>query len=381
MPSMRNNDGYSLLTDTGLELDPTTASALYQPNSDGEDSRDVSVNTGCGLTATFVQRRISQRASALNCDIPSDSRRWSLCGRSIFSVVLTNVFCSILTLIVALALALGPGMYAILLHKPPIVIDKSVKSFNIPNHEATRHADALTVAKHHINLPRGKRDLTNLNHNDRKCYKNIEHLTLDNQRSFQKKNDFKKRSASASSEGGKSAGQSFYEKHFESRVKKRSAPSFVERILRRLRRSSGNLKVNFVTQSQPHWKMEVVYLAVGDDDHNVFTEERLEIIHKIEKAIVRHQGFKDYCYINYPKLNSDKNLKLNGNCAPLNSLLTYFYPSLSEDGQTMHFDGLGKALGFEFGNILGNLKIVNTLASGQTFSDQDISAQIFEVEL
>ena len=97
------------------------------------------------------------------------------------------------------------------------------------------------------------------------------------------------------------------------------------------------------TQVIRRWKMMLVYLAQGDDDPNVFTEETLETIKEVEDAVKRHPDYTNFCHIDYDKWESDENLDLYNGCAPLNSLLTYFYPSTTVDGK-IHYDGLGTDL-------------------------------------
>ena len=54
-------------------------------------------------------------------------------------------------------------------------------------------------------------------------------------------------------------------------------------ILHREKRSNVIIDSSHV-QVYPRWKMQVIYLATGDKDLNVFTEERLKMIHNIEQV-------------------------------------------------------------------------------------------------
>ena len=84
------------------------------------------------------------------------------------------------------------------------------------------------------------------------------------------------------------------------------------------------------------WIMDLFY--VSKDGKNILTEDRLAQIHKIEKYIIQehkfgNQGYKDFCHISH-----------NGICDPLNSLLTFFYPSYDETGSKLIYDGNGDVI-------------------------------------
>ena len=79
------------------------------------------------------------------------------------------------------------------------------------------------------------------------------------------------------------------------------------------------------------WKFDIVYLPIGggEDPDNIFTEERISDIHSIETKIRQDPQYEDFCWKN------------NQKCIPINSLLTYFYPS-KENGHLV-FNGLGNS--------------------------------------
>ncbi|XP_055958468.1 protein dispatched homolog 3 isoform X2 [Patella vulgata] len=93
-------------------------------------------------------------------------------------------------------------------------------------------------------------------------------------------------------------------------------------------------------QTVPRWKMHLIYLAKGDDDPNMFTKERLELVHQVEKKIVSHPRFGQFCLKDKSVARSDPAISANSGCAPLNSLLTYFFPTRDSGGR-IHYDGLG----------------------------------------
>nr|XP_006814154.1 PREDICTED: patched domain-containing protein 2-like [Saccoglossus kowalevskii] len=113
------------------------------------------------------------------------------------------------------------------------------------------------------------------------------------------------------------------------------------------------------------WKMSLVYLAKGDNEHNVFTEERLSVIHQIEKKIVGHKQFTDFCVKNYESYK-DEALGVIDYCAPVNSLLTYFYPS-EVNGKVM-YDGMGSHLA----DIDGSLKKAMTHQTFYWYVDESM---------
>ena len=84
---------------------------------------------------------------------------------------------------------------------------------------------------------------------------------------------------------------------------------------------------------------QVVFL-VGENE-NILTRERLQEIHFIEKKIMQHEKFPEFCYKDiHPSVLEDPAVKAINGCAPLNSLLTYFFPSTDSKGNVF-YDGLG----------------------------------------
>jgi hypothetical protein len=55
---------------------------------------------------------------------------------------------------------------------------------------------------------------------------------------------------------------------------------------------------------------------------------------------MEHEDFQNFCWKDYRKTAEDPTLLQYSGCAPLNSLLTYFYPSKDSRGN-IHYDGLG----------------------------------------
>ncbi|XP_076846306.1 protein dispatched homolog 3 [Brachyhypopomus gauderio] len=93
-------------------------------------------------------------------------------------------------------------------------------------------------------------------------------------------------------------------------------------------------------QTQALWRMELVFVAQGDGDDNIFTPERLRTIHHVERLLVQHPHFEQFCWKPLEVLGD---LPLGPSyCAPPSSLLSYLFPS--ERGGRVYFDGMGPDL-------------------------------------
>ena len=89
-------------------------------------------------------------------------------------------------------------------------------------------------------------------------------------------------------------------------------------------------------QKKAAWTLELVYLAIGDDDLNIFTKERLETIHQMEQSFMEQEGFTDYCW-KWEVAKIDPFLK--DGCTPPISLVDFFFPSVSQEMRI--YDGRG----------------------------------------
>ncbi|XP_071145886.1 protein dispatched homolog 3-like [Mytilus edulis] len=196
----------------------------------------------------------------------------------------SKIIIAIVILVVFNGFCIGLGCLSVFVLKPGPVLDKSYHAFSIPNHVASMNYDSFKLAAKNSVM-----------------------------------------------------GSSFY--------------SSMERAILNLKRpkrdATSNLKrqkrdiYNYNLQWKIQWKMQVVFLAEGDEDKNIFTKERLEFIHGIEQRIMNHTKFKEFCFKNH--LITDPALKGIHDCAPLNSLMQYFYPTIDGSNNT-HFDGLGSEL-------------------------------------
>lgn len=93
-------------------------------------------------------------------------------------------------------------------------------------------------------------------------------------------------------------------------------------------------------QTQALWRMELVFVAQGDKDNNIFTGERLQTIHHVEQLLMQHPQFHQFCW---KPLEVLRDLPLGPSyCSPPSSLLSYLFPS--ERGGKIYFDGMGSDL-------------------------------------
>lgn len=93
-------------------------------------------------------------------------------------------------------------------------------------------------------------------------------------------------------------------------------------------------------QNQAFWKIELVFVAQGDKDNNIFTPDRLHTIHHVEQLLMQHPQFHQFCW---KPLEVLRDLPLGPSyCSPPSSLLSYLFPS--ERGGKIYFDGMGSDL-------------------------------------
>uniref|UniRef100_A0A8B9HG94 Dispatched RND transporter family member 3 n=1 Tax=Astyanax mexicanus TaxID=7994 RepID=A0A8B9HG94_ASTMX len=93
-------------------------------------------------------------------------------------------------------------------------------------------------------------------------------------------------------------------------------------------------------QTQALWRIELVFVAQGDKDSNIFTPERLRTIHNVERLLMQHPQFQQFCW---KPLEVLRDLPLGPSyCSPPSSLLSYLFPS--ERAGKIYFDGMGPDL-------------------------------------
>ncbi len=262
------------------------------------------------------------------------------------------VACTLLVLAVAVPVVLG--VYSLHLIDEPPVIDKSIKAFQIPNHLTSRRLDALDKAAADMRsyiywynknrTTRGKRNTDFTKQHQRRVSGGRLHEKLQGHRL-----------------------QEIVQHHSDEEFPHFSLHS------RRRREVVSDRRIPRVTQSSRKSKIEIVYIAQGRDDEgnhgNIFSRQRLQDIHEIERRIQQRVGYHDYCFVDYNRWHSNPSLDQIGGCAPLNSLLTYFYPSVTSDNQ-VHYDGLGNTLD----DVNNSLSLAMTHQSFYWYVDEQINS-------
>ena len=282
------------------------------PSPGSSDDDLINLNDPNGVTSPSTPRagrwhRIQTRWRHIKIFLSSTP-----CGTAIMVCI------CVLQLLLGLAVTLGPGAYTVFIHKPGIVIDKSIQAFNIPSHEAMKRHDALDLAINDArsSLGRRKRDIhrsQSVVSSEWTRAEGHKNLNLLNQNSV------------------------FYNslrKEYQTKERSDVKNSFL--TLKRQKRAY-NLNYRESQQKYIIWRLQLVFLAEGKDD-NIFTKERLNKIHQVEKLVTQHPQYKNFCY----KGRQDPVVKASGGCTPINSLLTYFYPS--QQGNVVYYNGLGDTL-------------------------------------
>ncbi|KAG5840547.1 hypothetical protein ANANG_G00189940 [Anguilla anguilla] len=135
--------------------------------------------------------------------------------------------------------------------------------------------------------------------------------------------------------------------------------------LDRVPRSVGGAPYYSYLQSQALWRMELVFLAQGGGDNNIFTPERLRTIHTVERLVMQHPQFHKFCW---KPLEVLRDLPLGPSyCSPPSSLLSYLFPS--ERGGKIYYDGMGPDLA----DIHGALSLAITHPQFYWYVDESLT--------
>ncbi|XP_031675756.1 protein dispatched homolog 3 isoform X2 [Oncorhynchus kisutch] len=135
-----------------------------------------------------------------------------------------------------------------------------------------------------------------------------------------------------------------------------------ERSQTRMRRFAPNYSY---LQSQALWRIELVFVAQGGVDNNIFTPERLRTIHHIERLLMQHPQFQQFCW---KPLEVLRDLPLGPSyCSPPSSLLSYLFPS--ERGGRIYYDGMGPNLA----DIHGALSLAITHPQFYWYVDESLA--------
>ncbi|AWP06850.1 putative patched domain-containing protein 2 [Scophthalmus maximus] len=124
---------------------------------------------------------------------------------------------------------------------------------------------------------------------------------------------------------------------------------------------------DYYLQCQALWRIELVFVAQGEGDLNIFTPERLQTIHHVERLLMQHPQFHQFCW---KPLELLRDLPLGPSyCSPPSSLLSYLYPS--ERGGKIYYDGMGPDLA----DIQGSLSLAITHPQFYWYVDESLSPE------
>ncbi|XP_037634369.1 protein dispatched homolog 3 [Sebastes umbrosus] len=289
----------------------------------------------------------------------------------------------VLGVVVSLPCALFAYM---LLYCPPLDIDLSYSAFEVHSHFSAERFDALTIAvKTQLgSWDRRRRDLDNSESEalrelllERLSRQGVFNRT-DNEgaRSSTPQNDSlhagdDQKTGEADSRDKRTAldlGQEEMGKHKnlthraeEEEERSRDGNSTLPLIRRR------RFAPNYYLQSQALWRIELVFVAQGEGDRNIFTPERLQTIHRVERLLMQHPQFHQFCW---KPLEMLRDLPLGPSyCSPPSSLLSYLYPS--ERGGKIYYDGMGPDLA----DIQGSLSLAITHPQFYWYVDESLSPE------
>ena len=335
-----SNRDYELLDDEFediSDLDDGNTCQVETCNVDNPNYVD-NQNSEAGLFSAFRQRRIPK--------LNFGHIKYILHNFSSKKNTALDVAICVVILIVVHFSCVFLGYYTVWIYKPAPVIDKSYTAFKIPYHEASLNYGAFqTARKNHTSFIHAQ-------------FQNLQWVMGGRKHST-------RRSVSYRSDiiGGKPGG--VYDKYRRER-KKRSYNHGEH---------GGYSYIRIPLQYHPQWKMQVIFLA--KDGGNIFTKERLQKIHEIEKLIMTHEQFSDFCYKDtHPVIKNDPAVKSVNGCSPLNSLLTYFFPSRDGKGN-IFYDGLGENMD----NIDSALKLAMTSTKFYYYVDDKTNSSNRKSEL
>ncbi|CAL8247658.1 unnamed protein product [Merluccius merluccius] len=118
-------------------------------------------------------------------------------------------------------------------------------------------------------------------------------------------------------------------------------------------------------QSQALWRVELVFVAQGSGERNIFTPERLRTVHRVERLLMQHPRFQQFCW---KPLEALRDLPLGPSyCSPPSSLLSYLFPS--ERAGKIYYDGMGPDLA----DIQGALSLAITHPQFYWYVDESLS--------
>ncbi|KAM9360979.1 protein dispatched homolog 3 [Symphorus nematophorus] len=267
-----------------------------------------------------------------------------------------------------------------LLYCPPLDIDLSYSAFEVHSHFSAERFDALTIAvKTQLgSWDRRRRDLDN---SESEALQELLLEKLGRRGVFNRTDNEGTRSSTPQSEPlhagddqkrrekrtASDLGQEQTEKHKNSDHREEDEETSWDGnstlpLIRRRR-----FAPNYYLQSQALWRIELVFVAQGKGDRNIFTPERLQTIHHVEHLLMQHPQFHQFCW---KPLEMLRDLPLGPSyCSPPSSLLSYLYPS--ERGGKIYYDGMGPDLA----DIQGSLSLAITHPQFYWYVDESLSPE------
>ncbi|XP_076586761.1 protein dispatched homolog 3 isoform X1 [Chaetodon auriga] len=273
-----------------------------------------------------------------------------------------------------------------LLYCPPLDIDLSYSAFEVHSHFSAERFDALTIAvKTQLgSWDRRRRDLDN---SESEALQELLLEKLGRQGAFNRTDNEGTRSSTPQNEllhaaddqkrgaavgrdertvpelGWGHPGKHKNSDHRAEEDEERSWDGNSTLPLIRRRRFAPN----YYLQSQALWRIELVFVAQGEGDRNIFTPERLQTIHHVERLLMQHPQFHQFCW---KPLEMLRDLPLGPSyCSPPSSLLSYLYPS--EKGGKIYYDGMGPDLA----DIQGSLSLAITHPQFYWYVDESLSPE------
>uniref|UniRef100_I3MD95 Dispatched RND transporter family member 3 n=1 Tax=Ictidomys tridecemlineatus TaxID=43179 RepID=I3MD95_ICTTR len=298
-------------------------------------------------------------------------RRWTLPSGppatgfwSTLGWAFTNPCCAGLVLFLgcSIPMALSAFMF---LYYPPLDIDISYNAFEIRNHEASQRFDALALAlkSQFGSWGRNRRDLADF------TSETLQRLISEQLQQLHLGNRSRQAARAPRSVPAAARDTSAAQKPAANRSRRLPHPNGQRHRSRRgaSRWDYSRTYVSANTQTHAHWRIELIFLARGDAERNIFTSERLVTIHEIERKIMDHPGFREFCWKPHEVLK-DLPLGSYSYCSPPSSLMTYFFPT--ERGGKIYYDGMGQDLA----DIRGSLELAMTHPEFYWYVDEGLSA-------
>ncbi|XP_032903904.1 protein dispatched homolog 3 [Amblyraja radiata] len=284
--------------------------------------------------------------------------------------IFTNPYCTALILVIGCTI---PTILTVVMfmHCSYLDIDISYNAFEIRNHVSSQHFDALTLAlkSQFGSWGRNRRDLAEY------ASATLEKLIIEElQRLHSNNSQFV---TAAQDKVNRKSSESLWPDGIRLRKHDLPAHSATNESCSRLRvrqsravsrKNYPSTYINGDTQTHALWRMELVFLARGDDDRNIFTKERLLTIHDIEKKVMDHPRFREFCWKPHEVLR-DMPLGSYSYCSPPSSLMTYFFPTAQ--GGRIYYDGMGPKLA----DIHGSLQLAITHPEFYWYVDEGLTAE------